>query len=129
MIRGTALVEAAFHRRTDRPLRVALVIGRFPSLTQTFILNQITGLIDRGHDVDIYAWKGEPGANHPAAIARYDLLSRTRYWPAGPEGFAARSRDAIRLLARGFAKSPHRTLASLNFLRYGRQAASLTLLR
>lgn len=36
-------------------MRIAFIVSRFPSLSQTFILNQITGLIDQGHTVDIYA--------------------------------------------------------------------------
>ena len=36
-------------------MRIAVVIWEFPSLNETFVLDHITGLIDRGHDVDIYA--------------------------------------------------------------------------
>ena len=28
-------------------MRIAFVLGEFPSLSETFVLNQITGLIDR----------------------------------------------------------------------------------
>ena len=34
-------------------MKIAFIVGKFPVLSQTFILNQITGLIDRGHEVDI----------------------------------------------------------------------------
>ena len=36
-------------------MKIAVVVLEFPSLNETFILDHITGLIDRGHDVDIYA--------------------------------------------------------------------------
>ena len=36
-------------------MRIAFVLGIFPALSETFILNQITGLIDCGDEVDIYA--------------------------------------------------------------------------
>ena len=36
-------------------LKIAFIAGVFPALSETFILNQITGLIDLGHDVDIFA--------------------------------------------------------------------------
>lgn len=60
-------------------MRVAVLVARFPSLSQTFILNQITGLIDRGVAVDIYAHapSGEPKA-HPDVDA-YRLPDRTHY--------------------------------------------------
>jgi colanic acid/amylovoran biosynthesis glycosyltransferase len=36
-------------------MRVAVLVTEFPSVSETFILNQITGLIDRGHEVGIFA--------------------------------------------------------------------------
>jgi hypothetical protein len=36
--------------------------SEFPKLSETFILNQITGLIDRGHEVHIYATRKAAGA-------------------------------------------------------------------
>ena len=36
-------------------MRVAFFLEGFPRLSETFILSQITGLIDRGLDVDIFA--------------------------------------------------------------------------
>ena len=65
-------------------MRIAVVVTSFPSLSQTFVLGQITGLIDRGHDVDIYAAASEPevgGAEH-AVVSEYGLIERTRYQPA-----------------------------------------------
>ncbi len=38
-------------------MKIAFFVDQFPSVSETFILNQITGLIDRGHEVDIYADK------------------------------------------------------------------------
>ena len=37
-------------------MRIAIMVGRFPVLSETTILNQITGLIDRGHEVDIFTF-------------------------------------------------------------------------
>ena len=39
-------------------MRTAHLIGVFPKLSETFILNQLTGLIDRGHEVDIFDMAG-----------------------------------------------------------------------
>ncbi|TDP73485.1 glycosyltransferase [Bradymonas sediminis] len=50
-------------------------------ISETFILSQITGLIDRGHDVEIFASPPKvPGKTHQD-VDGYDLLSRTHYWP------------------------------------------------
>jgi colanic acid/amylovoran biosynthesis glycosyltransferase len=62
-------------------MKIAFVTGVFPKLSETFVINQITGLIDRGHDVHIFADKaGDDGKVH-GAVAEYDLLARTNYWP------------------------------------------------
>ena len=60
-------------------MRIAILVGRFPALSETFVLEHITGLIDRGHEVDIYP--GEPGDMqqlHPQ-VTSYRLLDRTYY--------------------------------------------------
>lgn len=36
-------------------MQIAFIVGHFPRLSETFILNQVTGLIDRGHQVDIFS--------------------------------------------------------------------------
>ena len=67
-------------------LRIAFVLSQFPVISESFILNQITSLIDRGCSVDIYADKrGSDSITHEAVI-RYDLIHRTRYLPQLPAG-------------------------------------------
>ena len=68
-------------------MRVAFFVDAFPSVTETFILNQITGLIDRGHEVDIFA-RGMDGDDcvHPD-VRRYRLLDRTYYPEASGRKF------------------------------------------
>ncbi|MDY7022580.1 MAG: colanic acid biosynthesis glycosyltransferase WcaL, partial [Cyanobacteriota bacterium] len=41
-------------------MRIAFLVWQFPVLSEVFIVNQITGLIDRGHEVDIFAIQGSP---------------------------------------------------------------------
>ena len=36
-------------------MRIAMVAGVFPTLSETFVLNNVTGLLDLGHDVRIIA--------------------------------------------------------------------------
>src|SRR5437867_1187347 len=59
--------------------KVLCILGSFPSLSDTFILNQITGLIDRGHDVSIYASGKEADGIYQPQVARYHLIERTFY--------------------------------------------------
>jgi len=60
-------------------LKIAFIAGVFPALSETFILNQITGLIDLGHDVDIFALERGYTEKLHGDITKYDLLSRTHY--------------------------------------------------
>lgn len=109
-------------------MRVAFIVEAFPVLSQTFVLNQITGLIDRGHEVDIYAEFHENiGKIHPD-VEKYDLLSRTYYHPRVPRNKAFRFIHAIWLLITHFLKAPFLILRSLNVCKYGKDAASLRLL-
>lgn len=66
-------------------MRIAFIVGPFPVLSETFILNQITGLLDRGHQVDIFALARAPaGPVHPD-VERYRLHERTYYVEATPD--------------------------------------------
>lgn len=107
-------------------MRVAFLVYAFPSLSQTFILDQITGLIDRGCELDIYAERAEGPHVHPA-VETYSLRQRTHYLPA-PDNYIRRALDGARLASSGLARSPQIVLRSLNVLKYGVRAASLKLL-
>lgn len=109
-------------------MKIAFIVGRFPVLSEAFILNQIAGLIDRGHQVDIYALEGYSGETkvHPI-VDKYNLLERSHYVPTVPDNFALRCYKALGLLLTKGWKNPLAVLKSLNILQYGKQAASLRL--
>jgi colanic acid/amylovoran biosynthesis glycosyltransferase len=68
-------------------MKIAFLVWRFPVVSEPFILNQIVGLLDRGHEVDIYPLNGKPvnlSKIHPL-VEQYRLLERTYYPPARPE--------------------------------------------
>ncbi len=50
-----------------------MVVGQFPALPETSILNQTTGLIDRGHEVDIFAANPSPTRQVHPQVATYRL--------------------------------------------------------
>jgi colanic acid/amylovoran biosynthesis glycosyltransferase len=60
-------------------MKIAFVLDSFPALSETFILNQITGLIDRGHTVDIYASGPRDDPKCHPDVERYGLIGRTFY--------------------------------------------------
>jgi colanic acid/amylovoran biosynthesis glycosyltransferase len=100
-------------------MRIAFLVDQFPTLSETFILNQITGLIDRGHEVDIYCDKsGNLTQTHPE-IPKYQLLTRTYYTPI-PINKVWRIIKAVWLFGRNFFKAPKTVLQAVNLLKYNR---------
>lgn len=67
-------------------VRVAMFLGIFPSISETFILRQITGLLEAGHAVDIYAdERGSTEAPVHEAVRRHGLLDRATFMELPPE--------------------------------------------
>jgi colanic acid/amylovoran biosynthesis glycosyltransferase len=60
-------------------MKVAFILNTFPSLSETFILSQITGLIDQGHDVRILAERNPHESVVHADVRAYHLEKRTVY--------------------------------------------------
>jgi colanic acid/amylovoran biosynthesis glycosyltransferase len=115
-------------------MKIAFIVLQFPVLSETFVLNQATGLIDRGHEVDIYACSPTPADTskvHPD-VEKYRLLARTyhvpSYSPTMPSNRLLRALKGLWLFTTNFHQAPLALMRSLNIFRYGRQAASLWLL-
>ena len=66
-------------------MKIAFIVNEFPSLSQTFVLNQITGLIDRGHDVDIFAQVARNDRKIHEDEKKYNLLEHTIYQKCLPQ--------------------------------------------
>jgi colanic acid/amylovoran biosynthesis glycosyltransferase len=61
-------------------MRIAFLLDRFPVVSETFVIDQVTALLDLGHEVDIYArWRPDPAAPVHPAVCAYGLLERTTY--------------------------------------------------
>ena len=78
-------------------MRIAFLVDQFPVLSETPYLNQITGMVKRGHDVEVFADYPPRHPAYHADIDRLGLLARTRYTPVIPVGAAGRLRGALRL--------------------------------
>jgi len=108
-------------------MRIACLVELFPTLSETFILNQIVGLLEGGHEVDIVAKRpGDDGVLHPDVL-RWGLLQRTRYIDP-PSNKLIRSLNGVCLIATNFHKRPKPILAALNAIAYGKDSLSLKLL-
>lgn len=108
-------------------MNIAFVVGIFPTLSETFILNQITGLIDLGHNVEIFALEQSRDEKHHADVLTYDLEKRVRYFDI-PANRITRIMKAFFLVIKNFHRNPSKIVRSFNVFKYGRNALSLTLL-
>lgn len=108
-------------------MRIAFFVDAFPVVSETFILNQITGLIDRGHTVDIFARGRRRDDRVHADISKYRLLEHTVYLDS-PGTHPQRVLAALRLLlaAPWFTAAGLKVLVSL-IRHYGRTAPFNTL--
>lgn len=134
-------------------MRIAFFVGGFPLISETFILRQIIGLIDLGHQVDIYAESmPEDGTPVHPSVKEYNLLNQTTYmdrympietgyWqmPVFPitgetwlPGAEKPIRNIVRVLKavptfiRCFIMTPRLTMTVINSREYGYQALTLS---
>ena len=60
-------------------MKVIFFLGQFPVPSETFVTNQIIGLISLGLDVKILALRRSKMKTSHAAVDEYNLLNKTRY--------------------------------------------------
>jgi colanic acid/amylovoran biosynthesis glycosyltransferase len=108
-------------------MNIAFIVDEFPSISQTFILNQITGLLERGHQVDVFTREIKIDQRQHADVERFGLMRRTHYLGCPLKRWPRLVRGAD-LCLRHLRAHPRAILSALNVFRYGRGASSLTLL-
>lgn len=67
-------------------MKILFFVSEFPKLSETFILNQIIGLVDSGHDIHIIAKYPEDNGQVHEDIKKYNLLNKVYYYQYGQEG-------------------------------------------
>ncbi len=111
-------------------MRIAFLVTHFPRLSETFILNQITGLIRLGHDVDIYAYKPGDDPTVHDDVTKYDLLNHTTYYgdifKQMPSNKIACMLKRVTLFISQLRNNPLPLIRSLNVVKFKRDAISLT---
>jgi colanic acid/amylovoran biosynthesis glycosyltransferase len=92
-----------------------MIVGGFPRLSETFILSQITGLIDLGHQVDIFARRGPREDSVHPAVVEYGLEKKTHAFEL-PSTRSSRLARAVVDFMRHFPRHPVRLLRCANIL-------------
>jgi colanic acid/amylovoran biosynthesis glycosyltransferase len=110
-------------------VKIAVIVDSFPALFETFILNQITGLIDLGHHVEVFAGSRPNDSRIHPEVDQYHLLEHTHYiHDAKPVSKSKRLMGVLSILPVSLKRNPLATLRSLNIIRYGTESLSLNLL-
>jgi colanic acid/amylovoran biosynthesis glycosyltransferase len=108
-------------------LRVAFVVDIFPLVSETFIIDQIADLDDRGLRVDIYSMTRGDEAFVSRRYFDHDMASRVTYLDY-PLPKLRRLGAALPKAVRLARSDPAALLRSLNVSRYGSEALALKLL-
>lgn len=108
--------------------KIAYLVNSFPSVTETFIINQITGMLDYGCEVDIYSsGKCKHTALHES-VNKYNLMDKVKYTPQIPDNYLHRFIKAIWLFVVNFFHNPIIILNTINIFRFGKYAITFKLL-
>jgi colanic acid/amylovoran biosynthesis glycosyltransferase len=101
-------------------MRIAFFVSELPTPSETFILSQIAGLIDRGHDVQIFGRKPERLPPEPLPV-RYRLAERIHYYRSG----ATTLPTALTRSLRALGNDRGRALRSVGKLAAGKRPRSI----
>ena len=108
-------------------MKIAFIVNEFPALSQTFILNQITGLLDLGCDIEIFSLTNPNDKQVHSDVKKYNLMGKVNYLTF-PKSKIKRFLKAIYLIMINVYKNPFKILNALNIFKYGKKASSLSLL-
>ncbi len=105
-------------------MRIAFLPGVFPMLSETPVLNQITGLTARGHEVDIFGDRPKSVAPYHPSIDQLALLQHAQYRPDLAPTTWARWKQSWQLYTEAKGDERRALRRSMNVLRFGTRAAT-----
>jgi colanic acid/amylovoran biosynthesis glycosyltransferase len=109
-------------------VRVAFIVPKFPNISETFILDEIVGLLRLGHDVDIYAMhRGAATDIHPAYV-QFGLQSRTVYCYPAVGGRLGQSMAIAGAVVKMLSRNPGALLACARSRKPGMQSMAFVIL-
>lgn len=107
---------------------IAIVVDVFPTVSETFIVNQINSLIEAGHEVQVFAYqKGNIQQKH-SSIQKHNLLSNVIYFQNKSESRSNRFFNFLNWFSKNFFSIRWSQLFNaLNVAKQGKDALSLSL--
>jgi colanic acid/amylovoran biosynthesis glycosyltransferase len=95
-------------------MRIAFIVRQFPAMSESFVLKQIVGLLDCGHDVQIFAELDPRQDSVHDDVLKYDLKSRTRYISTIPRNKLLCRLKTLFLTALAFFRGPVKLTRALS---------------
>lgn len=110
----------------NEDLKIAFITDIFPAVSETFIIDQIAGLIDRGIKVEIFSFRKGNKENITDKFLKYEMEGLVSYLEM-PGSKLKRLLLAIPNFLKILILNPLILFRVLNFKKYGRGALSLKL--
>jgi len=116
-----------FYRKFGDVKKVAFVVGTFPVISETFIIDQIGDLRDLGLDIEVYTFRDGSTEN---VSDRYvnDKMGEMVHSLAMPKNYLKRFIKAIPKFTRILFANPLAAFRTLNIFKYGSLSYSLQLI-
>lgn len=111
----------------DKKIKAAFIIGKFPAISETFIINQIADLEDRGTEVEVFSFDRGTTDNVSQRFFDHKMNEKANYLDM-PKNIILRVFRAIPKILRIFFIQPQLFFKVFNFKKYGADAWSLKLL-
>lgn len=113
---------------SEQTLKVAVICDSFPKLSESFITQHVVGLIEAGHDVQIFALARSKEIRAHPLVQKYNLREKTLFAPRVPINRVNKYAKGIVLFFSLLRRRWRLTLKSINIFLHGRIAANLRLL-
>jgi len=97
-------------------MRIAYFLSAFPNTSETFVLHQIVGAVQKGHEVEIHAYHVAGHVEHPLLKA-YNLLDHVQYRPPVPANKLLRLFKACFLMLGLFVVDTRRCVGIFSLLK------------
>lgn len=108
-------------------MKISFIVSSFPALSETFILNQITGLLQAGHLIKIFSGARSSDLVVHEDVITHALMSHVRFYNDKPENRFIRVIYFLWKTPGVLWRTPKVFFNTLNVVRYGGEAFSLGL--
>lgn len=94
----TSICQGKREPADNNDMKIALFVDQFPKVSETFILNQIDGLLAHGHEITIFPRKASGESRIHSIVKSRRLIEKTHFPPNVPHSLADKLGFYIRYL-------------------------------